>query len=186
MGDCRRKLTFLDCEVDAVIEEALRLHSVLVTREAICDTEILGYPIPKGTTVFMITNGAGYRAPSLPIDEAKRSATSKAAPQKHWDETKDLLIYDPERWLVENEKSQIVFDANAGPNISFGGGARGCWGRKIAYIQMRTMTTLMVWNFNLLQVPEVLRTRNAVDTILHEATDCFMRLEKRDEVARGG
>lgn len=168
--------------MEAVIEEALRLHSSIIARDTVCDTEILGHKIPKGTTVVMLTNGPGFRSPSYPVDHNKRSAASKASPQKKWDETKDLDAFDPERWLFKNEKDQIVFDPNAGPQLNFGMGPRGCWGRKIAWIQLRLMTVLMIWNFNFLEVPQPMRGREAMDTVLHLATDCYVRVEKRGEM----
>lgn len=43
--------------LDAVIEECLRIAGVapMVLRDAVVDTEIFGYHIPKGTTVWMVS-----------------------------------------------------------------------------------------------------------------------------------
>ncbi|KAL9042424.1 MAG: hypothetical protein Q9180_000615 [Flavoplaca navasiana] len=103
--------------LDAVIEEMLRLTAVTVTREALYDTQILGQHIPKGSTVFLVSNGPGFLSPSLPVDDAKRSPTSTAAKDRSWDETKDLRLYDPERWLVHNGDS-VEFDGASGHNLA--------------------------------------------------------------------
>ncbi|MCJ1431698.1 hypothetical protein MMC27_001053 [Xylographa pallens] len=167
--------------LEAVIEEALRLHSTTVTREAMCDTEILGHRIPKGTTVFLVSNGPGFYSPSFSIDDAKRSPTSRAAKPRSWDETKDMKVFDPERWLVQKGLDEVEFDGAAGPQLIFGLGTRGCFGRRLAYIGMRLMTALVVWNFDLLETPESLSSHAAEDGISHRARQCFVRLKSLKE-----
>ena len=87
--------------LEAVIEEMLRLTPFSMSRETTCDTEILGRMVPKVCQVFMVNSGPGYLSPSIPVDDAQRSPTSKAAMVRaSWDETKDLRIFEPERWLI--------------------------------------------------------------------------------------
>jgi cytochrome P450 len=165
--------------MEAVIEEALRLHPTNVTRSAIVDTELLGHHIPKGTVVFSIANGPGCWKPSLPVDDAKRSSSSKAAPKPNsWDESSDLLTFDPERWLVKDDKGNIRFDGNRGPQLIFGLGPRGCYGKRLAYIEMRVLATLAVWNFDLLPTPPELSSHAATDGISHKAKQCYVKLKK--------
>ncbi|KAJ5170047.1 cytochrome P450 [Penicillium coprophilum] len=114
--------------LEALLEETLRLHATSLTRQAICDTEILGKPVPKGTNVFLIANGPGFHGPSFDIEPSLRSATAKP---NNWDESRDLKVFDPERWLVhKGGKSwrEAEFDANAAPQMAFGMGPRGCGG----------------------------------------------------------
>jgi hypothetical protein len=83
---------------DAVIKEMLRINAVTVTREAMCDTTILGSPIKKGTQVFFVSNGPGFLSPSIPVDESKRTETSRSAKlNSNWDESQDLKTFNPER-----------------------------------------------------------------------------------------
>ena len=161
--------------LEAVIEETLRLHATTVTREAMCDTEILGHRVPKGTTVFLVSNGPGFYSPSLPVDDTKRSQTSRAARLGRWDETKDLMTYDPERWLRKGPNGEIEFDGAAGPQMIFGLGPRGCFGKRLAYLKMRTMTTLVVWSLDLLETPQSLSSHAATDGISHRAVQCFIK-----------
>ena len=162
----------------AVIEEMLRLTAVTVTREALCDTEVLGQRIPKGSILFLVSNGPGFQSPSIPVDDTKRSPTSKPAKGQKWDESKDLRIYDPERWLVRNGNDQVEYDGTAGPQLGFGEGTRGCWGRRLAYIEMTTILTLLVWNFELLEIPESLGGYAGFDGIARRPQRCFVRLKK--------
>lgn len=165
--------------LDAVIEEMLRLTAVTVTREALYDTQILGKHIPKGSTVFLVSNGPGFLSPSLPVDDAKRSQTSRAAKDRSWDETKDLRLYDPERWLVHNGDS-VKFDGASGPQLGFGAGTRGCWGKRMAYIEMRHILSLVVWSFELLEIPEELGGYAAEEGIARRPQRCFVKLRKLD------
>lgn len=165
--------------LEAVVEEALRCHSTTVTREATRDTEILGHRVPKGSTVFLVSNGPGYYSPAFPIDDSQRSPSSRAAESLgRWDETKDMRAFDPERWLVKKADGEVEFDANAGPQTIFGLGPRGCFGRRLAYIEMRMVAALLVWNFELQQVPESLSSHAATDGISHRARQCYVRPKK--------
>jgi cytochrome P450 len=52
--------------------------------------------------------------------------------------------FSPERWLVNDETTGIwVYDATAGPVFPFGLGMRGCFGRKLAYYELRIVITLI-------------------------------------------
>ncbi|KAF2799147.1 cytochrome P450 [Melanomma pulvis-pyrius CBS 109.77] len=169
--------------LDAVIEEMLRLNAVTVTREALCDTQILGCHIPKGTQVFLVSNGPGFLSPSLPIDESKRSETSRIAKLRGtWDETEDLTVFDPERWLIYKSDGDgdenVEFDGAAGPQLVFGLGPRGCWGRKLAHMEMRTILALLIWNYELLETPQALSSYAGLEGIARVPQKCYVKLRK--------
>lgn len=124
--------------LDGACEEGLRLAGTAKAnlRQAIVDTEILGCPIPKGTEVFL--NLHINRQPA-PVDEAKRSHSSQEAASRHGDGLqgpagRDLDRFDPKRWLVKDESGQEVFNPFALPNLAFGGGYRGCFGKSFAVL----------------------------------------------------
>ncbi|KAJ5374388.1 cytochrome P450 [Penicillium concentricum] len=165
--------------LQAVLEEVLRLHATSVPRQAVRDTEILGQRIPKGTHVILVANGPSFHAPSFDIEPGLRSATVK--PNK-WDETRDLKAFDPERWLVYKEGMswhEAEFDANAAPQIAFGMGPRYCWGRRLAYLEMRMVITLVLWSFDLLSLPDALADPKAYYGIIHKPGQCCLRLKSR-------
>lgn len=177
----RAKLPYFD----AVIEEMLRINAVTVTREALCDTTILGCPIKKGTQVFFVSNGPGFLSPSIPLDDLKRSENSCAAKLNGtWDETQDLTVFDPERWLVRKNNSEglsendIVFDGAAGPQLVFGLGPRACWGRRLAHMEMRTIIAMLVWTFELLETPPAISSYAGLEGIARVPQQCYIRLKK--------
>ncbi|KAL9004070.1 MAG: hypothetical protein Q9188_003105 [Gyalolechia gomerana] len=177
----RAKLPYLD----AVVEEMLRINAVTVTREALCDATILGCPIKKGTQVFFVSNGPGFLSPSIPIDDSKRSQSSRAAKiNASWDETRDLTLFDPERWLVRKNngdglvEEDVDFDGAAGPQLVFGLGPRACWGRRLAYLEMKTMIAMLVWNFRLLETPAALSSHAGYEGIARVPQQCYLRLSK--------
>jgi cytochrome P450 len=168
--------------LEAVLEEALRLHATSVARQTIRDTELMGYHIPKDTNVIVIANGPGFHAPSFAVDASRRSPTAKA--ENGWAETGDMKAFDPERWLVRKEgasDNEVEFDANAAPQIAFGMGPRSCWGRRLAYLELRLVVALVVWNFDLLEVPQALADPKASYGIVHRADQCCLRLKSRQE-----
>lgn len=177
----RAKLPYFD----AIIEEMLRINAVTVTREALCNTTILGCPIKKGTQVFLVSNGPGFLSPSVPLDDSKRSENSRAAKLNGtWDETQDLTVFDPERWLVRKNDSKglsekdVEFDGAAGPQLVFGLGPRACWGRRLALMEMRTIIAMLVWNFELLQTPPAISSYAGLEGIARVPQQCYVKLRK--------
>jgi cytochrome P450 len=170
--------------LDAVIEEMLRINAVTVTREALCDTTILGCPIKKGTQVFFMSNGPGFLEPSIAVDDSKRSETSRGAKLNAWDEAQDLSLFSPERWLVRKNDGQgllaadIDFDGAAGPQLVFGLGPRSCWGRRLAYMEIRIIIAMLVWNFELSEAPPALSTYAGLEGIARVPQQCYVRLSK--------
>ncbi|XDG06198.1 hypothetical protein ABKA04_005813 [Annulohypoxylon sp. FPYF3050] len=174
----RTRLPYLD----AFIEETLRLNPVPVTRQAIRDTTVLGRPIPKGCLVFLVSNGPGFLSPSLAVDASERSPAAQTAKlNDRWDETKDLRAFDPERWLVRSGDgdANVEFYGAAGPQLAFGLGARGCWGKRLAQVELRTVVALLMWHFQLLSIPEALAGDDAMEVMIaRRPQKVFVRLRK--------
>jgi cytochrome P450 len=164
--------------LEAVIEEILRLSGPVraVMRETIVDTTVLGHAIPKGTQIFLLTRGPTLTRSSYAVDESIRSETSRAHPgtRNSWDDA-DPEKFVPERWL-RTEDGQQVFDAQAGPFLSFSAGVRGCFGKRLAYLQLRILVTLLIWNFELCELPEALNTWDVVETLTAKPKTCYVRL----------
>lgn len=175
--------------VDAVIDEVLRLHATIMSRMALRDTEIFGRHIPKGATVWMLCNGPGFHSPSFDAAVAQRGPSTETDFSKDWDETRDMFTFEPERWLrkkksassTTTEDNAVEFNANAAPQAAFGLGLRGCWGRKLAYIELRMLVALVVWHFDLLPVTPALNNTTATWSVIHRSDACYVRLRRRED-----
>lgn len=136
---CKEILTTSIPYLDACIEEVLRCGLTVpgAVRVTKVDTDILGHRIPKGVDVMCLVNGPDFVQQSLPVEEVKRSASSQANKDKVglWDTT-DIGLFQPERWLREEEKGDVVFDPRAGQNMPFGLGVRGCFGERAIQLKM--------------------------------------------------
>jgi len=169
--------------LDATIEEILRCAGTapLLGRDAEADTTVLGHHIPKGTSIMMVHNAATTTA-GYPIDEVRRSPSSQAAAKergvREWD-PEGMSEFRPERWLAPGQDAGgSAFDPTAGPMLAFGLGIRACFGKRLAYLEMRLILTLLIWNFEMLPCPDELSGFEAVDGVTHKPTQTYVRLKR--------
>lgn len=137
--------------LDAVVQEVLRHNTPvhIIARCAMEDTQILGYPIPKGTNIMVALTGPGTSEAAIPGVDARRHDEKDDSHQvSDWNDA-DVEVFSPQRWLKVDEKGEQQFDSKAGPALTFSSGPRACWGKKLAYMQMKMLVTLMLWNFDL-------------------------------------
>lgn len=170
---------------DAVIEETLRHARVapVTLREAVTDTQILGYHIPKGTTIGFLGNGPGVLMPSIPVDPSKRSEASRAHLDKMglFNES-DISQFVPERWLTkqtnEDGDEETVFDPNNGPQQAFGLGPRACFGKKLALMEIKAFFTFVFWEFKLEPVKPELATDEELVALTRAPKNVYVKLTK--------
>ncbi|KID78660.1 Cytochrome P450 monooxygenase TRI13 [Metarhizium brunneum] len=176
---------------DAVVEESLRIASVatLISRTATCDTQILGYSIPKGTDILLSLTGPSLTEPAVPVSEPSRTAACRQAKDRipAWGD--DIGGYKPERWLkVESRDGSDgvrVFNPYAGPNLAFSAGPRQCFGKKLALLQLKTTMALLLWNFELQEVEASLSGWDITERLFNLPTNCYVKLGRtgHDKVA---
>ncbi|KAH6670865.1 cytochrome P450 [Plectosphaerella plurivora] len=171
--------------VDAVIEESLRCSMVLPLnmRQAVADTQILGIHIPKGTSIMVFGMGPGMTMPPLKLDDKKAQDDLEAFRGKvrTFDEN-NMGEFLPERWLKtvkhEQGREETVFDANSGPAMAFGQGPRGCFGKRMAMLQIKVFLTLVFWSFELLPVGEKLSAMDQTLSLTRYPTNVYLKLRK--------
>jgi hypothetical protein len=127
----------------------------------------------------MCGHGHGIFEPPFDIADTLRSESYRKADggkTGDWD-PQTMKNFDPERWLVQDAASdKKVFDASAGPQMTFGAGPRGCFGRKLAYLELRLAIVLVMWDFELQDVPEAYASWEAIDQLTHSPIDCYVKL----------
>lgn len=166
--------------LSATIEEIHRCGTVApaLPRQATADTEILGHFIPKGTEIFMLTNGPSFVQKSMPIPESQRSASSRQSKVGVWEDSR-IEEFMPERWLVPDESiapGGMRFDARAGPAMPFGAGPRVCFGKKLATVELTIVLTLMIWKFEMRPIAERYSSWASKDGLTHQPKQCYARL----------
>lgn len=72
----------------------------------------------------------------------RASTTAKKALK----EQASLADFDPERWLTTKASGELQHDPNAAPMQSFGAGIRGCFGKRLAYLNLRLFHAYVLWN----------------------------------------
>ena len=166
--------------LEAFMEENLRVNPPLpaTIRRSTVDTVVLGHKVPKDTDVFLVIDGPDYKKPSIPAPDHLRSETSRTKHQYgSWD-SGDIHLFKPERWLKTDEHGQEVYDHRSGPMMAFSYGPRSCFGKRLAYLQLRIVLTLLVWNFEFHKLPDELTSNDVVDHITTCPLNCFVALTK--------
>lgn len=168
--------------LDAVVEEINRKACATPgnSRRTMVEAILLGHHIPKGTDVFILNMGGDSQQPPIgTIPEHLRSETSQAAAKSKtavgvWD-PKDVHDFKPERWLIEKDGKE-EFSSIAGPMLAFGLGPRSCFGRRLAYLELRIAVIILIWNFDFQEVPKHLNSYAAVDRMTRQPRQCYVRL----------
>ncbi|RYP48696.1 hypothetical protein DL768_005476 [Monosporascus sp. mg162] len=164
--------------LDAFLEEVLRLNcpvvTIMVTTKR--DTLILGHHVPEDTIVFLNLTGPSLNRPSVAVPEALRSESSQAHGnvRENWDDMSPSQFM-PERWLTRDEDGRLAFNASAGPTLSFSAGNRGCWGKRLGYLELRIVLSVLVWSFNFEEVPEKIVNWDTYDSLVTAPKDCYIR-----------
>ncbi|KAF1948160.1 cytochrome P450 [Byssothecium circinans] len=170
--------------LDAFIEENHRLGNAIpaTIRRTTRETVILGHKVAKGTDVFMMSNGPGYQLPAFPVDEWKRSPTSQQTRERYgvWDQD-DIAVFQPERFLRTDEEGKMRFNPYAGPVLAYGAGLRGCFGIKLAILELKVIITMIVWTFELQETPIELSSSKAHDVNTHRPEQTYLRLLRLDQ-----
>ncbi|KAJ7129909.1 cytochrome P450 [Mycena crocata] len=180
--------------LSAVVYELLRCSrtAAAVARDATRDTVLLGHAIPKGTQVLMpigmvqqceseaargVTDGLDA-VRGVPGDPGSQSARKGGRKMGYW-KAGDVGEFKPERWLRaregENGEREGSFDPAAGPWLPFSFGFRGCFGQKLALIELRLFLAMTNANFFLAPVPEALNGWAAHETVTNHPLQCYIR-----------
>ncbi|KXH53262.1 cytochrome P450 [Colletotrichum salicis] len=168
--------------LDAFIEDTLRLSSPAgaIMKETLVDMDMFGYRVPKGTPLVFLLTGQTVSEAGAKVDEAKRSETSQKVANEgvgDWAETEHPPEeLHPERWLQPDDNGEVVFDNKAGPFMTFSHGPRGCWGKRLAYMELKLIITLLVWNLDFMGLPAELEEDGLIEGIFAKPKSCLVKL----------
>ena len=168
--------------LNAFIEETLRCDTpvaniMVMTRE---DTTVLGHHVPRDTRVFLNLTGPSINQTSVPVAETDRQTTSRMHKPVVGCENWDSAAPDefrPERWLKNGPGSTVVFDSAAGPTLAFSAGNRGCWGKRLGYLELRIVLSLLVWSFEF-GISEKYSNWETVDSLVSAPKACIVRMKE--------
>lgn len=169
--------------LDAVIAETLRCSATgpVSFRQTLIPCRILGHDIPAGTPLLLVTAGPSYLVPEQwESDDAASNRSSRRG--KHNDSPfTPLSTFTPEKWLVGG-----AFNSAAIPMLPFSAGSRGCFGKKIAMLELRMFLTVLIMRFHFPKLSSNLSRYAAYDGLTRRPTSCFVRpvLQAGMETAR--
>lgn len=158
--------------LDAVIAETLRLSATgpVSFRQTLTPCEIMGRWIPADTPIILVTAGPSYNSSEVsPTKEKVNSQVSHAASPQENQFATPLRAFAPERWLANGK-----FDAGAVHMLPFSTGARGCFGKPIAMLEMRIMIAFLILRFEFPQLALSLSGYGAWDGLTRRPTSCYV------------
>lgn len=165
--------------LDAVISETLRFSNTgpVSFRQTLAQCDILGRAIPAGTPILLVTAGPSYSSPQMPwIPEYLRSKSSQAKFPRRWSTShsqstsRDLSSFDPARWLNHNG----TFNPDALHMLPFSAGPRGCFGKRIALLEMKVVLALLITRFDFPQLSKSLSGYAAKDGLTRRPASCYV------------
>lgn len=160
--------------LDAFIAEVLRVSYVgpVAFRETLSDCDLLGFRIPAGTTILLVTGGPSHLVEEPYIKPEISRNHSSGAKRKYWNTgLAPLQQFAPERWL----RADGTYDAIAGPSLPFSTGARGCFGRKIALVELKFMVSMLVLSFEFPGLEPRLSGYGSTDAQIRRPTSCYVQ-----------
>ena len=109
--------------VRGCVRETLRLHPITVVNSRVVtdDIVLMGYQIPAGTIAMPVTSLPGFNPRDFPNPEH----------------------FDPHRWSRDSK------DIHPFAAIPFGFGPRGCYGRRIAELELHLLIVRVLQRFQL-------------------------------------
>lgn len=152
--------------LEAFISETLRLSCVgpISFREARTDCVIGGFHIPAGTPIVIMTQDVTHRG---------MHSVSGAAPASLGGRADDppMNVFYPERWMDAEGKT---YNPDALHSIPFSAGARGCFGKKIALVELPIMITVLLWNFRFEKLGAKFSRYEATDGLTRRPDCCYV------------
>ncbi|KAF1939204.1 hypothetical protein EJ02DRAFT_497700 [Clathrospora elynae] len=145
--------------LDAVIAETLLLANVGTGSffQKMVQCGILGHAILTGTLIIFLTGAPSYVSPHMPLrPEEKRSRSSQTtAARKHALSPSShrsalpapdsaATVFHPERWL----HGDGTFDPDAATMLPFSAGPRGCFGKRVALLEMKIKLVVLIMRFD--------------------------------------
>ncbi|KAH4290899.1 hypothetical protein HBI81_017870 [Parastagonospora nodorum] len=168
--------------LEAVVAETLRLSNTgpVSFRQTLVPCEVLGHQVPAGTPIVLVTAGPSHSSPYMPStfrdgDEKACRATyprervylPRSSHDSHDTPFHDHNVFAPERWLLSGK-----FDANSVRMLPFSAGSRGCFGKKIALLELRIVIAVLVLRFEFPRLPEHLSGYEAQDGLTSRPQKC--------------
>ncbi|CAO2648290.1 Nn.00g075570.m01.CDS01 [Neocucurbitaria sp. VM-36] len=168
--------------LEAVIAESLRLSLTgpVSFRQTLERCDILGHSVPAGTPIVLVTAGPSYDSPDMPIaPEFVRSKTSQATYLRKNTQSypraaspiANLHAFNPSHWLREDGS----FDPDAVHMLPFSAGPRGCFGKRIALLELRIMLAVLIMRFEFPRLKKSLSGYGAVDGLTRRPTCFYIR-----------
>ncbi|KAJ0116219.1 hypothetical protein J7T55_005165 [Diaporthe amygdali] len=161
--------------LDAFIAETLRYSCTgpISFREATQDCTVLGHLIPSGTPIVLMTQDVTHQEATYLEKEPKsapRHLASTNTSENGSNSGPPLNHFYPERWLNTNGG----FEPKAVFSLPFSDSLRGCFGRKIAMMEMRIFLAVLVWNFRFAKLDAGLSRYGSLDGLTRKPSCCYV------------
>jgi len=143
--------------LNAVIKETLRLHPplVMLLRKTKVSMQYKEYTIPKGDIVCVCPVVAHRLKEVYP----------------------NPTIFDPYRFMAprnEDQKEKYSY-------IAFGGGRHGCLGERFAFVQIKTIWSVLLRHFDFELVDDQIPETDFENIVAGPKSPCLLRFTRRNE-----
>ncbi|GFT35166.1 cytochrome P450 4V2 [Nephila pilipes] len=152
--DDLKDMVYLDC----VLKESQRLYPSVpaIARRVSEDTNICGYPVPKGSSCIIL------------VHQLHRDETVFPNPEK----------FDPDRFLSEN-----CADRHPYAYIPFSAGPRNCIGQRYAVMEEKILISAILRNYTIESLRPRDKLPPAIEIILRSSKPILVRIRPRQRLS---
>jgi len=167
---CQADIPYLD----AVLAEILRMAGTgpVLFRETLMNCEIMGHQVPAKTPVFLATQSSPGPDMISPVTfQVEEEVPIQQKPEKSQTWSARFQHFIPERWL----DSDGSFDPNAGLSLPFSTGKRGCFGKRIAMLELKLLIVMFVFSFHFRQLPKSSSKYSSRDSLTRQPACSYVK-----------
>jgi sterol 14alpha-demethylase len=169
-GDLTKELDFDD------VQEMEFLHNAMREALRMCPTFIMLLRLAEVDIPLTIMNNSGNKT-HIVIPKGDFVAVSPTVSMRLKSTFENPDVFDPDRYAPPREEHKVPF-----AYLGFGGGLHSCMGQNFAFVQVKTILSILFREYEIQRVAKDMPAVGYDDMVVGPKGDCRIRYKKRNNV----